>query len=234
MEIVILEPDDAEYIEDLANHHYPPNYPMSSDDIADNLEKEDKSSFCFGVESEGKLLGYLMSWVENSMIEGRKERVLLVDDIVLSNRARHQLFRLLDTTIKEMQTRGFGKLPIEGSARPSSSNTFMGHPEAIERLGYELVSKAEYYEEEFGEQLTWVRFEPIEESDSIIDTDDHLEIAFEAEEKEDEHSEPEFDEDEDDQEYQENELEDDGYDDEDEEYYEGENLPDYGKFEFEA
>jgi Acetyltransferase (GNAT) family len=179
VDIVLLEPDDAEYVEDLANHHYPVTYPMSLDDIADNLRKADKDSFCFGVEDKGKILGYLMAWVDNTMVEGRREKVLLVDDIVLGNRARHQLFRLLNTMIKEMQTRGFGKLPIEGSARPSSSNTFMGHPEALERLGYELASKAEYYEDEFEEYLTWVRYEPIEESAATINVNDTLEIIFE-------------------------------------------------------
>lgn len=181
MEIVFLEPEDAELVEDLANHHYPITYPMSYQDIAENLQKNDKDSFCFGVESEGKLLGYLMAWVDNTMVEGKRERVVLVDDIVLSNRARHQLYRLLQTMIEEMEKRGFGKLPIEGSARPTSSHTFMGHPEALERLGYELAAKAEYYEEEFEEDLTWVRYEPLEEQDSTIDEDDYLEIDFEEE-----------------------------------------------------
>lgn len=179
MEIVSLEPDDAELVEDLANHHYPVNYSISYDDIVENLRKNDENSFCFGVEEDGKLLGYLMAWVDNTMIEGRREKVVLVDDIVLGNRARHQLFRLLQAMIKAMRDRGFGNLPIEGSARPTSSHTFMGHPEALERLGYELTSKADYYEDEFDETLTWVRFEPLEDGDSHIDEGDHLEIEFE-------------------------------------------------------
>jgi hypothetical protein len=190
MEIVVLEPEDAEYVETLAGHHYPPNYPMSIEDILDNLERKGKDSFCFGVEEGGKLLGYLMAWVENSMVEGRKEKVLLVDDIVLGNRARGQLFRVLQTMIDEMDKRGFGKLPIEGSARPTSSNTFMGHPEALERLGYELSETAEYYEGEFEENLTWVRYEPIQREDATIDEDDFLEIEFEEEDFEEE--EPEY------------------------------------------
>lgn len=181
MEIVVLEPDDADYVETLAHHHYPPNYPMSYEDIRDNLERKGKESFCFGVEEDGKLLGYLMAWVEQSMVEGRKGKVLLVDDIVMSNRARGQLFRVLQTMIAEMEKRGFGKLPIEGAARPTSSHTFMGHPEALERLGYELTERSEYYEEEFEEDLTWVRFEPIVREAATIDEDDYLEIEFEEE-----------------------------------------------------
>lgn len=178
MEIVFLEPEDAEFVEDLANHHYPVTYPMSYDDIVENLQKNDKNSFCFGVEAEGRILGYLMAWIDNTMVEGRREKVVLVDDIVLSNKARHQLFRLLQAMIKEMQERGFGKLPIEGSARPTSSHTFMGHPEALERLGYELASTADYYEEEFDETLTWVRFEPLAETSATFDEGDSLEIQF--------------------------------------------------------
>lgn len=179
MKIVLLKPDDAENVETLASHHYPPNYPMPLEDILENLEKADRNSFCFGVEDNGVLLGYLMAWIDNTLVEGRKEKVLLVDDIVLSHRARSHLFRLLQSMIYEMQKRGFGTLPIEGSARPSSGHTFMGHPEALERLGYELTSLSEYYEEEFEETLTWVRYEPIAESTATIDVDDHLEIEFE-------------------------------------------------------
>lgn len=184
MDIVLLEPEDAEYIADLAHHHYPPNYPMSVDDILDNLEKSDENSFCFGVEHEEKLVGYLMAWIDESMVEGQDhEDVLLVDDIVLNMKARHQLFRLLNTMITQMQERGFGKLPIEGSARPASGNTFMNHPEALERLGYALSKTAEYYEEEFEESLTWVRYEPIEEKDAVIDEDDTLEILFDEDDE---------------------------------------------------
>jgi acetyltransferase (GNAT) family protein len=179
MEIVFLEPEDAEYVETLAGHHYPPNYPMPLDDILENLRRKDKNSFCFGVEEDGKLLGYLMAWVENTMVEGRREKVLLVDDIVMGNRARGQLFRVLQSMIGEMEKRGFGKLPIEGSARPASSNTFMSHPEALERLGYELSATSEYFEDEFQEKLTWVRYEPIQREDATIDVDDLLEIEFE-------------------------------------------------------
>ena len=178
MEIVVLEPEDAEFVEDLANHHYPPTYPMSAADIMDNLSRPDNKSFCFGVEHEEKIVGYLMAWVDNTMVEGKRERVVLVDDIVLSNKARHQLFRLLQAMLDEMKKRGFGQLPIEGSARPSSSHTFMNRPEALERLGYELCQKAEYYDEDFEEELTWVRYEPIVHEDATIDLDDQLEISF--------------------------------------------------------
>lgn len=178
MDIVLLEPDDAEYVETLAGYHYPPNYPMSFEDILDNLQKADEKSFCYGVEDEGKLTGYMMAWVENTLIEGKRERVLLVDDLVLSIKARGVLFRLLQTMISQMEERGFKGLPIEGSARPSSTHTFLGHSDAFERLGYELTMKSEYYEEEFEESLTWVRFEPIERVAATIDTDDQLDIEF--------------------------------------------------------
>ena len=179
MEIVLLDPDDAEYVEDIANHHYPANYPMSYDDILENLERSDQESFCYGVEDKGKLVGYLMAWVDNSQVEGSKEKVILIDDVVLSAKARHQIFGLIETMIETMESRGLGKLPIEGSARPTTSSTFLDHSEAMERIGYALTSKAEFFEDQFQESLTWLRFEPIIETDSVIDEDDYLEIDFE-------------------------------------------------------
>ncbi len=178
MEIVALESDHAEMVQSLASHHYPSAYALPYETIVENLEKNDENSFCFGVESEGKLVGYLMAWLDTTMVEGRREKVVLVDDIVLGNRARHQLFRLLQAMIKEMRERGLRHLAIEGSARPSSGNTFMGHPEVLERLGYELTSTADYYDDDFDETLTWVRYEPLEVGQTHIDESDQLDIGF--------------------------------------------------------
>ena len=69
MDVMELELSDAEAIEDLANHHYPADYSIPLADICDNLTKKDKESFFLGLKNEkGQLLGYLIGWIDNTMV----------------------------------------------------------------------------------------------------------------------------------------------------------------------
>ena len=180
MDVMELELSDAEAIEDLANHHYPADYSIPLADICDNLTKKDKESFFLGLKNEkGQLLGYLIGWIDNTMVDGRKEDVMLVDDVVVKLEARHQFHRLLAAMIEEMKARDFGMLPLEASTRPEASDKITGHPNAFARLGYELTQTALIFDEEFQEELTWIRYESILEEESVIDEKDRLEVEFE-------------------------------------------------------
>lgn len=181
MNIIDLDIADAEKIVELASQSYPHTYSNSLEDIQENLSGRDQDSFFLGVEDDGGVLvGYFMAWLDNTMIEGKTETVCLIDDIALKKKARLALFALLEEMIADMEERGHGLLPIEGSSRPNAGSTFLDHPEVMERLGYELVAKAEYYEEEFQEDLTWVRFEPILREDAVINVQDTLELSIVA------------------------------------------------------
>lgn len=167
MRIDFLTVDDAEAVAALAAAHYPASYPMSVDDIRENLESADFMTFYLGVREGRDLLGYYMAWVENTLVEGRTERVALIDDIVLIPRARVQYYNLIATMIATMKERGMGLMPIEGTTRPDSTRTIVDHPGAIARLGYRLTTISEYFEPSFGEMLTWVRFDAIVDETGI-------------------------------------------------------------------
>lgn len=177
MRIDFLQPDDAEDIARLAAEHYPETYPMSVEDIRDNLISTDFASFYLGVREGGRLLGYYMAWVDNTLVEGRKERVALIDDIVLEPRARTQFYSLIAKMIATMKERGIGTIPIEGTTRPESTRTLMDHPAAIERLGYALTTYSEYYEPSFEETLCWVRYDAIVEEEVGFNETDHVEFG---------------------------------------------------------
>ena len=183
MVIIDLEPDHADRIVQLAADNYPHTYGNSVTDIRENLEGRDEDSFLMGVEDDnGSLIGYFMAWLDNTMVEGKTETVCLIDDIALSRRARIALFALLEEMISDLQNRGHGLVPIEGSSRPTSESTFLDHPEVMEKLGYELVAKAEYYEEEFKETLTWVRFETVVQQDAVTNEQDTFELSDDSDE----------------------------------------------------
>ena len=165
-EILALTSEHAHAIEELAREHYPESYRMTAEDVAENLAGlgQEDCNFCFGAFREGKLLGYIMAWLDNSLVEGRAEDVALVDDVVLSNAAKPHLYLLLRAMIAEIDGSGHPGLPIEGTVRPNARDTFLEHPDVIERLGYQLVGTHEYSDPTFGEELVWVRFEVPQES----------------------------------------------------------------------
>ena len=179
MDVLELKLSDAEAVENLAGLHYPPDYNIPLDDICENLTKQDKESIFLGLKLKGRLLGYLIGWIDNTMVEGLKQDVMLVDDVVLQSDVRHQFYRLLKVMVDTMEARGFGKLPLEASTRPDTSEHITGHPNAFSRLGYELTQTATFFDEELQEELTWIRYETIIEEDAVIDEKDILEIDFE-------------------------------------------------------
>lgn len=177
MRIEFLTEDDAEAVAELAAENYPDTYPVSVADIRDNLRSTDFASFYLGVRDGRRLVGYFMAWIDNTLVEGRKERVALIDDVVLEPRARTKLYSLIAKMIASMKNRGMGMLPIEGSSRPEAVQTLFDHPAAIERLGYSLTTYSEYYDSTFQENLTWVRYDAIVEEVVGINQQDAVEFG---------------------------------------------------------
>lgn len=182
MKVRSLTPDDAHQVERLAGRHYPTSYRLSVEDVAENLQGVDDEdcNFCFGAFEERALVGYLMAWVDNSLIEGRAEDVVLVDDVVLNPEARGVLYRLLRAMVGAMEEAGCGGMPIEGTLRANAEETFVSHPEVIERLGYSLVASHKYRDETLGESLLWVRYEPAEDALSFLSVEDTYEVEESA------------------------------------------------------
>jgi len=172
MRIVALTADRAPEIAELAGCQWP--YRLPCQDLMENLQglDEDGCNFCFGLEHEGKLTGYILAWVDNSLMEGRAEDVVLVEDVLLQPGSRRYLFHLLRRALNAMRSAGYRGLPVEGTLRQGAQETFTRHPEAMEMLGYRMAETKSYHDEATGEDLTWVRFEPFEGPPISNDGDD--------------------------------------------------------------
>ena len=181
MRIVALTADRAPEIEELAGCQWP--YRLPSQDLAENLQglDEDGCNFCFGLENEGRLTGYILAWVDNSLMEGRAEDVVLVEDVHLQPGFRRYLFHLLRQALKAMRSAGYRGLPVEGTLRQGAQETFTRHPEALEMLGYHLAGSKSYHDEATGEDLMWVRFEPAEGPQPALNDDEVVDQMFEPE-----------------------------------------------------
>ncbi len=183
--VITLNIEHASEIQELADRYYPAAYHLSVEDIAENFDglQDEDYNFCFGLVMDGRLEGYIMAWLDNSLVEGRAEDVVLVDDICLSPRARRYLFYLLQSLAKAIEEAGLNGIPIEGTLRPEGESTFLGDRVSFEELGYCLVGKHKYKDEALGEELTWVRFEPCIEGAGAETADedtslDRVEVEF--------------------------------------------------------
>ncbi|MCE7871613.1 hypothetical protein DYH09_14715 [bacterium CPR1] len=176
--ILSLSPAHAAEIESLARRLYPESYHLSEEEIAENLEgvEEEGCNFCLGIQDDDKrLVGYLLAWLDNTLIEGRIEDVVLVDDLALLPAARPHLVSLLRSLLRAMDEAGCSGSPIEGTVRKSLEQNFTAHPEVVESLGYQLVGSHEYTDESLEEVLVWIRFEAIEGRARQYDDEDEEE-----------------------------------------------------------
>lgn len=165
----------AHEIESLASKVHPESLQMTEEYIAENLEgvEEEGCNFCLGVQDDKKrLVGYLMAWLDNTLVEGRIEDVVLVDDLALLPSARGHLGSLLKALLRAMDEAGCSGFPIEGTVRKELEQNFTAHPELIEGLGYQLVSSHEYTDESLEEVLVWIRFEAIDGKQRLYDDED--------------------------------------------------------------
>ena len=164
MKVVKLEPDDAPEVEKFANRFYPPYFRLSQYDIRYNLDRAENKNcnFCFALKDSGKILGYIMAWIDNTRVANRREDVVVIDDIVVSPEAKGHYYDLLKAVAHEMDFLGYMGYPVETVARKSAGDLLLSHGKVIARLGYEPECKSEYYDSTMRETMVWVRFTLIE------------------------------------------------------------------------
>ena len=181
MKVIALGQDDAEAIEQLAEVHYPPEFHLDMEDVAKNLRQADEVgfNFSFGLETKGALMGYLLAWLDNSRLEGRREDVVLIDDLVVVPEARVHLKKLLSALAEELNSKELGDLAVEAAIRAQDAGFLQLHTRFLESLGYELVAEVPYDDEDLGEGLTWVRFEPWSQKEDIEVPDDFFDTVKE-------------------------------------------------------
>lgn len=156
-----LEPQDAESIAALAATLYPEELQLEVHEIAEALEaaEEEGGNFSVGLVENGHLKGYMLAWLEESRLEGLQESVLLIDDLALPEGSTADLQKLLRNLVSQLEESQLAHLAIEGTAPSSFAETLRSLERFIHKLGYELVASEDYFEDELGMELTWVRYE---------------------------------------------------------------------------
>ncbi|MBS2040889.1 hypothetical protein JST97_38230 [bacterium] len=182
-----LEPQDAEQIAELAADYYPEEMQVEVQEIADALATavQEGGNFSAGLLERGQLMAYMLAWLEESRLDGLRESVVLIDDLALATGQVSDLRLLISHLVRQLHDAGLSHLAIEGSLLPDTSAIFLGQERFFASLGYEMVASQEYWEEELGAELIWVRYERPGEAEaeaSAIEGWDGSDFAAQAEE----------------------------------------------------
>ncbi|MFN8610596.1 MAG: hypothetical protein U0931_23855 [Vulcanimicrobiota bacterium] len=161
MIVQALEPQDAELIAELAADYYPEEMQFEASEIAEALASavDEGGNFSLGLVERGQLMAYMLAWLEESRLEGLRESVVLIDDLALATGQVADLRLLISHLVRQLQDAGLSHLAIEGSLLPDTRDIFEGQQRFFSSLGYELVASQEYWEDELGAELIWVRYE---------------------------------------------------------------------------
>ncbi len=165
MNLQLLEPHDAEQIAELAADFYPEEMLYDAAEIAAALTSATREggNFSVGLLARGNLKAYMLAWLEESRVEGLRESVVLIDDLALATGEIEDLRLMLSHLVRQLQGAGLAHLAIEGSLLPDTREFFLDQTDFFASLGYEMVASQDYWEDDFGAELTWVRYErPLE------------------------------------------------------------------------
>ena len=132
-----LEPQDAEQIAEVAAAYYPEEMLCEAREIAGSLEAavREGGNFSVGLVERGKLLAYMLAWLEESRLEGLRESVVLIDDLALATGELEDLRLLLAHLARQLQDAGLTHLAIEGSLLPDTREIFWGQARFLASLG---------------------------------------------------------------------------------------------------
>lgn len=154
-DLILLSADHVDQVFELVSGFYPEAFHPDKPDLLQSLAAD----FCLGVEQGGRLSGLLLAWVDRSLVQGRNEKVIYVEDLVAGGR---DLEDLLEFLLELAGEAGLEGMPIEGTLcdEVHTLDDFTAHVPT----GYSLAGSHSYFDAHTGQQMTWVRFEAVQSS----------------------------------------------------------------------
>lgn len=128
--------------------------------------------------AEQHCVGYLVAYPRRTLVDvPQYESVIYVDDIQVVRGHERYLFRLLTLLAQDIHRLNLQQKSIEGVCRRDAYKLFDRHRRVIERLGWEQISTYEYWDDDLGEELSWMRWNPcrvakVEERDKVQFSDE--------------------------------------------------------------
>lgn len=148
-DLIALTHEDAEEVAELVAEFYPEALRPDLEQTREGLDGE----FCLGVHRNGALDGVLLAWLDNTLVEGRREQVVFVEDLIGESADIEVLFERVLAEVEQGTA-------IEGIICNEAQPELLQNGSALSSLGYGLSGSHTYRCESSGEMMTWVRFEP--------------------------------------------------------------------------
>jgi hypothetical protein len=165
---------------------YPPAFRLGREKLQKKLADLDESgcSMSWILHSDSECVAYVVVYPQFSRLEqARKERVIYVDDIFVKKGYETCLFRLIKLFTGSARELGLRDCPIEGACRVGAYQAFASHDPLLQRLGWELSQKSEYWDESSKEEMCWLRWEPLYDEAPRYHTTDRVAVSSEAEDE---------------------------------------------------
>lgn len=175
------------HLEDLLQHEseYPPEYRLGRERLSRKLHNLESSgcSLSWIIHENEQSVAYIVVYPQFTRLDGKeKERVIYVDDVFVKRGYEICLFRLIQLFTKQAVELGLRTFPIEGVCRVGAYRAFAGHDTLLRKLGWELAKKSEYWDGTLGEEMCWLRWEPLTEQRAKISAKDSISVSREADE----------------------------------------------------
>ena len=127
------------------------------------LLEQSRFSFSHILLESGVVHGYIVAYPSRSMVDSpRPEFVVYVDDLQVRQGQTADLYRLIKLMVEDKEANALSHLHIEALCRRSASRVLAEHPKVIGRLGYDLLGSYEYWDDDLGEAMSWMRWAPME------------------------------------------------------------------------
>ncbi len=113
------------------------------------------------LDKQNDLLGYIMSWFSDSQFV-IDELVVFIDDLVILPDYENYKYNLIKAVVKNLEEKNLSGTPIEVTVFNKDCNVWINDPYIEEKIGYTLSDSLKYKDDESGEELVLLRFEPVD------------------------------------------------------------------------
>ena len=112
------------------------------------------------LDKQNELLGYIMAWFADSQFV-IDDIVVFIDDLVILPDYENYRYNLIKAVVKNLEERKLSDIAMEITLFYKESNIWINDTDIEEKVGYTLSNSLKYNDDESGEELVLLRFEPV-------------------------------------------------------------------------
>lgn len=181
MKVAALDAGAAAAIAQLSDRIYGEPFRSPVSDLAFNLERAQSrgDNYSIGLyDDRGRLRGYLLAWVQRSLLQERTAPVLLIEDFCLDADYDGYLLHLIECIVTALQRDGRDDHAIETVVNPDGLELIAEHEDEFVELGYTPVASHQYEDPTLQCTMTWLRYVPEFQGDSEAESEEETEPEY--------------------------------------------------------